>query len=58
MASSQDHTSDSLAAQERTVLGQDPFYDHVFCFRGPPWGPGQIVHPFVQNPGSRRVLSS
>src|SRR3977135_1253840 len=25
---------DSLAAQARTVLGQDPFSGHVFCFRG------------------------
>ena len=27
---------DSLAAQAQTVLGQDPFSGHVFCFRGPP----------------------
>ena len=26
--------SDSLAAQAQTVLGQDPFSGHVFCFRG------------------------
>ena len=25
---------DSLAAQAQTVLGQDPFSGHVFCFRG------------------------
>jgi transposase len=25
---------DSLAAQAQTVLGQDPFCGHVFCFRG------------------------
>src|SRR5258708_29460001 len=25
---------DSLAAQAQTVLGQDPFAGHVFCFRG------------------------
>ena len=25
---------DSLAAQAPTVLGQDPFSGHVFCFRG------------------------
>ena len=24
---------DSLAAQAQTVLGQDPFSGHVFCFR-------------------------
>jgi IS66 Orf2 like protein len=26
---------DSLAAQAQSVLGQDPFSGHVFCFRGP-----------------------
>ena len=25
---------DSLAAQAQSVLGQDPFSGHVFCFRG------------------------
>jgi len=25
---------DSLAAQAQTVIGQDPFSGHVFCFRG------------------------
>lgn len=25
---------DSLAAQVQSVLGQDPFSGHVFCFRG------------------------
>ena len=25
---------DGLAAQAQTVLGQDPFSGHVFCFRG------------------------
>jgi transposase len=25
---------DSLAVQAQTVLGQDPFSGHVFCFRG------------------------
>jgi transposase len=25
---------DSLAAQAQTVLGQDQFSGHVFCFRG------------------------
>jgi transposase len=25
---------DSLAAQAQTVLGQDPFSGHMFCFRG------------------------
>ena len=25
---------DSVAAQAQTVLGQDPFSGHVFCFRG------------------------
>ena len=25
---------DSLPAQAQTVLGQDPFSGHVFCFRG------------------------
>jgi transposase len=25
---------DSLAAQAQTVLRQDPFSGHVFCFRG------------------------
>src|SRR6202035_3138922 len=25
---------DSLAAQAQTVLGQDPFSGHIFCFRG------------------------
>ena len=25
---------DSLAAQAQTVLGQDPFSGHAFCFRG------------------------
>jgi transposase len=25
---------DRLAAQAQTVLGQDPFSGHVFCFRG------------------------
>jgi hypothetical protein len=27
---------DSLAAQAQTVLGQDPFFGHVFCFSRPP----------------------
>ena len=31
---------DSLAAQAQTVLGQDPFSGHVFCFRG---GRGDLI---------------
>jgi transposase len=34
---------DSLAAQAQTVLGQDPFSGHVFCFGGPPRRSGQAV---------------
>ena len=33
---------DSLAAQAQTVLGQDPFSGHVFCFR-PPRRSGQAA---------------
>jgi hypothetical protein len=34
---------DSLAARAQTVLRQDPFSDHVFCFSWPPWRCGQAV---------------
>src|ERR1700759_5189352 len=42
---------DSLAAQARTVLGQDPFSGHVFCFRG---RRGALVKLFVV--GWRRAV--
>ena len=42
---------DSLAAQAQTVLGQDPFSGHVFCFRG---RRGDLVKAVVV--GWRRAL--
>jgi hypothetical protein len=34
---------DSLAGQAQTVLGQDPFSGHVFCFRGRAAGRDQDI---------------
>ena len=50
---------DSLAAQAQTVLGQDPFSGHVFCFRGRRgdlvkllWWDGDGLCLFAKAPGA------
>ena len=53
---------DSLAAQAQTVLGQDPFSGHLFCFSRPARRSGQTVVvgwrravPVRQAPGARPI---
>src|SRR5437763_16818052 len=53
---------DSLAAQAQTVLGQDPFSGHVFCFRGRRgdlvkllWWDGDWPVPVRQAAGARPI---
>ena len=42
---------DSLAAQAQTVLGQDPFSGHVFCFRGRRGDLVKLLCLFAKHPG-------
>jgi hypothetical protein len=42
---------DSLAAQAQTVLGQDPFSGHVFCFRGRRGNLVKLLCLFAEHPG-------